>query len=87
MAYTKFLSSDAGNAYWRTNRPTLTLTIAELKMITFEPVSLQTSQCTSAIKARAMGRPSLSLSQLKAEPFVMYPREAGTGLYWQILDI
>jgi len=33
------------------------------------------------------GRPALSLSQLKAEPFVMYPREAGTGLYWQILDI
>jgi DNA-binding transcriptional LysR family regulator len=32
-------------------------------------------------------RPSLSLSQLKGEPFVMYPREAGTGLYWQILDI
>jgi DNA-binding transcriptional LysR family regulator len=33
------------------------------------------------------GRPSLSLNQLKGEPFVMYPREAGTGLYWQILDI
>jgi DNA-binding transcriptional LysR family regulator len=32
-------------------------------------------------------RPSLSLSQLKGEPFVMYPREAGTGLYWQILDM
>ena len=32
-------------------------------------------------------RPSLSLSQLKGEPFVTYPREAGTGLYWQILDI
>jgi DNA-binding transcriptional LysR family regulator len=32
-------------------------------------------------------RPSLSLSQLKSEPFVTYPREAGTGLYWQILDI
>jgi hypothetical protein len=32
-------------------------------------------------------RPSLSLSQLRAEPFVTYPREAGTGLYWQILDI
>jgi DNA-binding transcriptional LysR family regulator len=32
-------------------------------------------------------RPSLSLSQLKAESFVTYPREAGTGLYWQVLDI
>ena len=32
-------------------------------------------------------RPSVSLSQLKEEPFVTYPREAGTGLYWQILDI
>src|ERR1700689_5284538 len=32
-------------------------------------------------------RPSLSLNQLKAEPFVMYPREAGTGLYWQVLGI
>jgi hypothetical protein len=27
--YTKFLSSDAANAYWRTIRPTRTLTIAE----------------------------------------------------------
>lgn len=32
-------------------------------------------------------RPSLSLSQLSGEPFVMYPRDAGTGLYWQILDM
>ena len=32
-------------------------------------------------------RPSVSLKQLKDEPFVAYPREAGTGLYWQILDI
>jgi DNA-binding transcriptional LysR family regulator len=32
-------------------------------------------------------RPSLSLGQLKGEPFVMYPRDAGTGLYWQILDM
>jgi DNA-binding transcriptional LysR family regulator len=29
-------------------------------------------------------RPSLSLSQLKAEPFVTYPREAATGLYWRL---
>ena len=32
-------------------------------------------------------RSSLSLSQLKAEPFVMYPREAGTGIYWQVTDL
>lgn len=32
-------------------------------------------------------RPALSLSQLKDERFVMYPRQAGTGLYWQILDM
>ena len=32
-------------------------------------------------------RSSLSLSQLKAEPFIMYPREAGTGLYWQVTDL
>jgi DNA-binding transcriptional LysR family regulator len=36
----------------------------------------------------SLGAPTVvSLSQLKAEPFVTYPREAGTGLYWQILDI
>jgi DNA-binding transcriptional LysR family regulator len=32
-------------------------------------------------------RASLSLSQLKNEPFVIYPREAGTGLYWQFTDL
>jgi DNA-binding transcriptional LysR family regulator len=32
-------------------------------------------------------RPSLSLSQLRDEPFVLYSREAGTGLYWQVLDL
>jgi DNA-binding transcriptional LysR family regulator len=32
-------------------------------------------------------RSSLSLSQLKAEPFILYPREAGTGLYWQVTDL
>src|SRR5882757_3168503 len=32
-------------------------------------------------------RTSLSLSQLKNEPFVMYPREAGTSLYWQVADL
>jgi DNA-binding transcriptional LysR family regulator len=32
-------------------------------------------------------RSSLSLSQLKAEPFIMYPREAGTGIYWQVTDL
>jgi DNA-binding transcriptional LysR family regulator len=32
-------------------------------------------------------RSSLSLSQLKEEPFIMYPREAGTGLYWQVTDL
>jgi len=32
-------------------------------------------------------RSSLALSQLKAEPFIMYPREAGTGLYWQVTDL
>jgi DNA-binding transcriptional LysR family regulator len=32
-------------------------------------------------------RASLALSQLKAEPFIMYPREAGTGLYWQVTDL
>ncbi|HWJ34428.1 MAG TPA: LysR substrate-binding domain-containing protein [Steroidobacteraceae bacterium] len=32
-------------------------------------------------------RSSLSLSQLKDEPFVTYPREAGTGIYWQFNDL
>jgi DNA-binding transcriptional LysR family regulator len=32
-------------------------------------------------------RSSLSLSQLKGEPFIMYPREAGTGIYWQVTDL
>jgi DNA-binding transcriptional LysR family regulator len=30
---------------------------------------------------------SLSLSDLKNEPFIMYPREAGTGIYWQVLNL
>jgi DNA-binding transcriptional LysR family regulator len=32
-------------------------------------------------------RASLSLSQLKNEPFIIYPREAGTGIYWQFTDL
>jgi DNA-binding transcriptional LysR family regulator len=34
----------------------------------------------------AQGR-SLSLAELKGEPFIMYPREAGTGIYWQVMDL
>jgi DNA-binding transcriptional LysR family regulator len=30
---------------------------------------------------------SLAVSDLKSEPFIMYPREAGTGIYWQVLDL
>jgi DNA-binding transcriptional LysR family regulator len=30
---------------------------------------------------------SLSLSDLKNEPFIMYPRQAGTGIYWHVLDL
>jgi DNA-binding transcriptional LysR family regulator len=30
---------------------------------------------------------SLSLSELKDEAFIMYPRRAGTGIYWQVLDL
>ncbi|MDB6082756.1 MAG: LysR family transcriptional regulator [Gammaproteobacteria bacterium] len=32
-------------------------------------------------------RSSLSLAELKGEAFIMYPREAGTGIYWQVLDL
>ncbi|MDB6047086.1 MAG: LysR family transcriptional regulator [Gammaproteobacteria bacterium] len=32
-------------------------------------------------------RRSLSLAALKGEPFIMYPREAGTGIYWQVMDL
>jgi DNA-binding transcriptional LysR family regulator len=35
---------------------------------------------------RAASR-SLLLSDLKSEPFIMYPRQAGTGIYWQVLDL
>jgi DNA-binding transcriptional LysR family regulator len=30
---------------------------------------------------------SLSLSDLKDEPFIMYPRGAGTGIYWQVMEL
>jgi DNA-binding transcriptional LysR family regulator len=32
-------------------------------------------------------RQSLSLADLKGEPFILYPREAGTGIYWQVMDL
>lgn len=32
-------------------------------------------------------RQSLRLADLKDDPFVMYPREAGTGIYWQVIDL
>jgi DNA-binding transcriptional LysR family regulator len=30
---------------------------------------------------------SLSLTDLQNEPFIMYPRQAGTGIYWQVIDL
>ena len=30
---------------------------------------------------------SLSLNDLRNEPFIMYPRQAGTGIYWHVLDL
>ncbi|MEA3142553.1 MAG: hypothetical protein QOK23_4722 [Gammaproteobacteria bacterium] len=30
---------------------------------------------------------SLSLSELENEAFIMYPRGAGTGIYWQVLEL
>jgi DNA-binding transcriptional LysR family regulator len=35
---------------------------------------------------RAASR-SVLLSDLKTEPFIMYPRQAGTGIYWQVMDL
>jgi DNA-binding transcriptional LysR family regulator len=32
-------------------------------------------------------RESLSLVELKNDAFIMYPRRAGTGIYWQVLDL
>jgi DNA-binding transcriptional LysR family regulator len=32
-------------------------------------------------------RESLSLAELKNDAFIMYPRRAGTGIYWQVLDL
>ena len=33
------------------------------------------------------GSASLSLADLKNEAFIMYPRGAGTGIYWQVIDL
>jgi DNA-binding transcriptional LysR family regulator len=30
---------------------------------------------------------SVSLSDLKNEAFIMYPRQAGTGIYWQVMNL
>ena len=30
---------------------------------------------------------ALSLADLKDEAFIMYPRQAGTGIYWQVMDL
>ena len=30
---------------------------------------------------------SLSLADLKNEAFIMYPRQAGTGIYWQVMNL
>ena len=32
-------------------------------------------------------RQSLTLADLKGDSFIMYPREAGTGIYWQVMDL
>jgi DNA-binding transcriptional LysR family regulator len=33
------------------------------------------------------GKAVLSVRDLRAEPFVTYPREAGTGIYWQVVEL
>lgn len=33
------------------------------------------------------GCDSLALSELKDDAFIMYPRRAGTGIYWQVLEL
>lgn len=33
------------------------------------------------------GQETLSLAELKNDAFVMYPRGAGTGIYWQVLEL
>lgn len=39
-------------------------------------------------KEHALGRrQSVAVAELKNEPFVVYPREAGTGIYWQVMDL
>jgi DNA-binding transcriptional LysR family regulator len=30
---------------------------------------------------------SVTLADLKGDSFIMYPREAGTGIYWQVMDL
>src|ERR1700719_1637062 len=30
---------------------------------------------------------ALALADLKSEAFIMYPRRAGTGIYWQVMDL
>jgi DNA-binding transcriptional LysR family regulator len=32
-------------------------------------------------------RQSVKLADLKGDSFIMYPREAGTGIYWQVMDL
>jgi DNA-binding transcriptional LysR family regulator len=32
-------------------------------------------------------RQSLTVADLKGDSFIMYPREAGTGIYWQVMDL
>ncbi|HWJ34433.1 MAG TPA: LysR family transcriptional regulator [Steroidobacteraceae bacterium] len=32
-------------------------------------------------------RQTLAIADLKGEPFIMYPREAGTGIYWQVMEL
>ena len=32
-------------------------------------------------------RQSLTVAELKGDSFIMYPREAGTGIYWQVMDL
>jgi DNA-binding transcriptional LysR family regulator len=33
------------------------------------------------------GQEALSLAELKNDAFIMYPRRAGTGIYWQVLEL
>src|SRR6266478_1770943 len=77
---------------FRRQEPNVVVTLREVDVSAPKGISIIEWYRTPLVVAMPKDHPraastSLSLEDLKSEAFIMYPRRAGTGIYWQVMDL